>query len=325
MIQRRRILIIGSSVPLLGAVAVIWLAGRPPGDVEAAPVTNVPTRGSSSFMPVVDQVPFQTLRSRMSANKPALMSRALALLQARYDLADRPVPGATMSRGKPVQGGVRVKLPAGVTWQQLAAMAPAAIKQRGLWPQGFLPLPHPSHDEGGMVFPAFQIKEIKRQEGRDLARFDVDFDIPDHFLPEFPPPIFLTTRPDLGDVSQGKLVTTQNFYELFNGILNPKQLEGLRLLVSPVPAAAVQPDRRPPQRRAEHGRRVLRLPRQRPHQRGHAPGRRHPAAAVPAAHRHADACAASTSSGCSARSARCARSRTSPSSSSAPPTSTATP
>ncbi|HEV8243461.1 MAG TPA: hypothetical protein VGQ07_05670, partial [Nitrospirales bacterium] len=78
-------------------------------------------------------------------------------------------------------------------------------------------------------------EEIQKQEGRDLTRFDLDFDLPDHLLPEFPPPIYLTTRPDLGDVSQGKLVTLDNFYELFNGILNPKQLEGLRLLVTPFP------------------------------------------------------------------------------------------
>jgi hypothetical protein len=50
-----------------------------------------------------------------------------------------------------------------------------------------------------------------------LTRFDLDFDLPDHVLPEFPPPIFLTTRPDLGDVSEGKLVTIENYYELFNG------------------------------------------------------------------------------------------------------------
>ena len=86
-----------------------------------------------------------------------------------------------------------------------------------------------------MVFPKFHIDEIKKQEGRDLTRFDLDFDLPDHFLPEFPPPIFLTTRPDLGDVSKGKLVTIKNYYELFNGILNPKQLEGFRLLVTPFP------------------------------------------------------------------------------------------
>jgi len=59
--------------------------------------------------------------------------------------------------------------------------------------------------------------------------------LPEQFLPEFPPAIYLTTRSDLGDVSQGKLVTLDNFYELFNGILNPKQLEGLRILVTPFP------------------------------------------------------------------------------------------
>ncbi|HOW17876.1 MAG TPA: cytochrome B6, partial [Phycisphaerae bacterium] len=66
-------------------------------------------------------------------------------------------------------------------------------------------------------------------------RFDLDYDLPAHFLPEFPPAIYLTTRPDLGDVSRGKVVTIMNYYELFNGILNPKQLEGLRLLVTPFP------------------------------------------------------------------------------------------
>jgi cytochrome c peroxidase len=45
--------------------------------------------------------------------------------------------------------------------------------------------------------------------------------------------MFLTTRPDLGDVTKGKLVTIENFYEMYNGILNPKQIEGLRLLVTP--------------------------------------------------------------------------------------------
>src|SRR5512143_2022436 len=63
----------------------------------------------------------------------------------------------------------------------------------------------------------------------------MDFDLPDRFLPEFPAPIYLTTRPDLGDVSRGKLVTNRNYFELFNGILNPKQLEGLRLLLTPFP------------------------------------------------------------------------------------------
>jgi hypothetical protein len=68
-----------------------------------------------------------------------------------------------------------------------------------------------------------------------LQRFDVDFDLPDHLLPEFPPPIFLQTRPELGDVSKGELLTIKNYFSLLNGILTPVQLEGLRLLLTPFP------------------------------------------------------------------------------------------
>ena len=68
-----------------------------------------------------------------------------------------------------------------------------------------------------------------------LQRFDLDFDLPEHFLPEFPPALFLTTHKDLGDVSQGKVITVDNYYDLFNGLLNPKQIEGLRLLVTQFP------------------------------------------------------------------------------------------
>lgn len=171
----------------------------------------------------------------MKSEKAAVMKRQAELLQQRYDLRNNPAPNASMARGKPLQSGIRVKLAPGTSWERLAALTPAAIRDGDLFPAGFLPLPHPNHPEGGMVFPQFQINELKRQEGRDLTRFDLDFDLPDHFLPEFPAPIFLTTRPDLGDVSRGKNVTSDNYFELFDGILNPKQLEGLRLLVSPFP------------------------------------------------------------------------------------------
>ena len=196
---------------------------------------KAPTNTPSSYAPVVITEDFQTVMTRMTAAKPEIMKRQMDLLHERYDLSDRPARGVTMSRGKPVQQGVRVKLPAGMTWQKLAEMTPDQIRTRGLFPKGFMPLPHPNHREGGMVFPQFVIDEIKDQEGRDLTRFDLDFDLPDHFLPEFPAAIYLTTRPDLGDVSQGKVVNINNYYELFNGLLNPKQLEGLRLLVTSFP------------------------------------------------------------------------------------------
>lgn len=190
---------------------------------------------ATSYAPVVMREDFDKTVARMSAAKPGVMERHMELLEQRYDLSDRSAEGVAMSRGKPVQEGVRVKPPAGVTWEELAAMTPEQIRERNLWPRGFLPLPHPNHPEGGMLFPQYHIDEIKRQEGRDLTRFDLDFDLPRHLLPEYPPPIYLTTRTDLGDVSQGQVVTLQNYFKLFNGLLNPKQLEGLRLLLTPFP------------------------------------------------------------------------------------------
>ena len=190
---------------------------------------------ATSYAPVDIKETFASIMARMTGAKPEIMKRQMDLLNQRYDLSDRPAKGVTMSRGKAVQEGVRVKLPKGTTWEKLAAMSPDEIRGKDLFPPGFFPLPFPNHPEGGMLFPKFQIDEIKKQEGRDLTRFDLDFDLPTHLLPEFPAPIYLTTRPDLGDVSQGKLVTIMNYYELFNGILNPKQIEGLRLLVTPFP------------------------------------------------------------------------------------------
>lgn len=189
----------------------------------------------SSYAPVDSTESTVDVMARMKSQKPAVAKRHNELLAERYDLSNRSARDVTMSRGKAVQEGPRAKLPKGMTWQQLASMSPEEIRDKDLWPAGFLPLPHPNHSEGGMLFPKFHIDEIKKQEGRDLTRFDLDYDLPDHFLPEFPPAIFLTTRPDLGDVSQGKLVTIDNYYEVFAGLLNPKQLEGLRLLVTPFP------------------------------------------------------------------------------------------
>lgn len=191
------------------------------------------TLGISSL--AAAQEDFSELVKRFQEEKPKFAERHQKLLEERYDLADKPSNHAKMTRGKPLQEGGRVKLPAGVTWEKLASMKPGEIKKENLWPAGFYPLPHPHHEEGGMVFPQPQIDEVKKQNARDLTRFDLDYDLPQHMLPEFPAPIYLTTRPDLGDVSQGKLVTLDNYYELFKGALNPKQLDGLRLLVTPFP------------------------------------------------------------------------------------------
>lgn len=197
---------------------------------------NAQNLKESSYMPVVEKEDFHTTMNNLIAEKPTYMKRQKDLLAERYDLSNKISPDVTMSRGKHIQVGVRVKLPRGIkSFEEIANMKPSEIKENGLFPMGFMPLPHVKHEAGGQVFPQMHIDEINRQEGRDLTRFDIEYDLPEYFLPEFPPAIYLTTRPDLGDVSKGQLVTINNYYELFNGILTPKQLDGLRLLVTPFP------------------------------------------------------------------------------------------
>ena len=182
---------------------------------------------ASSYTPVIEE-PFDVVRARDKAAKSRVMAAAQRLLEQRYDLRRRVDESVRMTRGKPIPVGPTARLQSGLTWDELGRMTPVQIRERGVFP--YLPLPHVNHPVGGMVFPQTEIKALPR-----LERFDMDFDIPDQFLPEFPPAIFLTTRPDLGDVSHGQVVTVNNYYQLFNGILNPKQLEGLRLLVSQFP------------------------------------------------------------------------------------------
>ncbi len=181
-------------------------------------------------------VPPSVVRKNDEAAKPMVTQRQQALLQERYDLANRPMQGVLMSGGrKAVQDGVRVKLKPGTSWDDLANLTAEEIRDRDLLPGGFRPLPHVKQLTGGQVFPQAQIDSISKAEQRDLKRFDVDFDLPDHLTPEFPAPIFLTTRPELGDVSGGQLLTIRNFYPMMVGIITPVQMEGLRLLLTPFP------------------------------------------------------------------------------------------
>jgi cytochrome c peroxidase len=182
---------------------------------------------SSSYTSVIEE-PFDVVRTRDKAAKAGVMAAHQKLLEERYNLTRHVDESVRMTRGKPIPVGPSARLKNGVTWEQLGQMSPEEIRDRGVFP--YLPLPHVNHPVGGMVFPQTEIKSLPR-----LERFDMDFDLPEWFLPEFPAAIFLTTRPDLGDVSKGQVVTVDNYYELFNGILNPKQLEGLRLLVTQFP------------------------------------------------------------------------------------------
>jgi cytochrome c peroxidase len=175
--------------------------------------------------------PMMTLQQIMSAEsaaRPRVMAAQKQLLESRFNLNPRTDSEVTMPRGKPIPVGPTARLREGVTFEALADMSPAEIRRNNAFP--YPTLPHPLQVNGGQVFPQMQIEMFPR-----LARFDVEFDLPEAFLPEFPPAIFLQNRPELGDVSRGQVVSLNNFHELFKDLMTPVQLEGMRLLLTPLP------------------------------------------------------------------------------------------
>src|SRR4026209_909649 len=181
--------------------------------------------------PLNAKKPMQTFDETMKedvAAKPGVMDTQRQPPQTRYTPPPRLDPAARMSRGKPLAVGPTARLGGGLTWDRLASVKPDEIRSRKAFP--YPALPHPQHATGGMVFPPMQIAMFPR-----LERFDVDFDLPEAFLPEFPPAIFLSNRPELGDVSRGEVVSINNFRELFKDLLTPVQMEGFRMLLTPLP------------------------------------------------------------------------------------------
>jgi cytochrome c peroxidase len=236
MHQRYRLGVL-AAVAVLAVGAAFAQSARDPKPGGLKTPTAKDTGEQTYTIPIVAEESFKAVMDRDMREKAGVMRRQQSLLESRYDLSNRPMRLMMSGGRKAVQQGVRVKLSAGMTWERLAAMSPDEIREKGLFPQGFLPLPHVKHAVGGQVFPRMHIDEIRKQEARSLERFDVDFDLPEHLLPEFPPPIFLTSRPELGDVSQGKVLTIRNFFEIMNGKLTPVQMDGLRQLLTPFPQA----------------------------------------------------------------------------------------
>jgi len=172
-------------------------------------------------------MPFEEWKTKMQKQRPAVDRAAQETLAARFVLDCKSDPKATMTRGKPLRVGPTGRLPAGVkSWEEYAARSPEQIRAAGDFP--WKPLDHPLQSTAHMLFPKQWTSVHPEHE-----RFDVGFDLPDCYLPEFPPALYLSTHPELGDVSRGVEITYANYFDVFNGVITPEQLDGLRLLVTP--------------------------------------------------------------------------------------------
>lgn len=183
--------------------------------------------GATSFSGPDLGMSFKSWREKMEWQRPAVDAAAQATLTARYSLDCKTDATATMSRGKPLPVGPTAHLPKGAkSWEDFAAQSSDEIRRNDSFP--WKPLDHPLQSTAHMVFPRPWTRVHPEHE-----RFDVGFDIPECYLPEFPPALYLTTHPELGDVTRGVEITYANYFDMFNGILTPEQLDGLRLLVTP--------------------------------------------------------------------------------------------
>lgn len=186
-------------------------------------------RGVSSFGTPVLPMRFEQWLSFHRKQKPRLMRDVKDYMAGRYAFSGEAIPGHYMSGGKPIMRGPVARLdPQIASFEELARLPPEEIKRRGVFP--YKPLAHPLQSVAHMVFPRSWVAVHPEHE-----RIDVDMDLPDAYLPEFPPPIFLTTHKELGDVANGREITIDNYYDVFDGLLTPEQMEGLKELLRPTP------------------------------------------------------------------------------------------
>jgi hypothetical protein len=134
------------------ASAVVTLSAGIIGGATAAQPT--------SYMSVNITEDFATTLQRMRAAKSAIEKRQQDLLEQRYDLGNHPARGVTMSGGKVIQEGVRIKLPAGVTWDSLASMR---FAPRECFPRASCPCHTRIIPKAGWCFQSFT---SRRSSGR---------------------------------------------------------------------------------------------------------------------------------------------------------------
>ena len=186
-------------------------------------------RGTSSFESPRMPMRFEQWLAFHRKQKPILMREVREYMDERFDFSGEAIPDQFMSGGKPIMKGPIARLPDGVdSFEELASLGRVEIRSRDLFP--YKPLAHPLQSTSHMVFPDSWVRAHPEHE-----RIDVAMDIPDAYLPEFPPPLFLTTHKELGDVTNGQEITLDNFYQMFDGLLTPEQMEGLKELLRPSP------------------------------------------------------------------------------------------
>jgi hypothetical protein len=145
-------------------------------------------RGETSFGSPVLPMRFEQWLAFHEKQKPILMRDVKDYMDSRFDFTGEAIPGHFMAGGKPIMVGPVARLsPPVESFEALAALSPEQMKRDDLFP--YKPLAHPLQSTSHMVFPEQWINAHPEHR-----RIDVDMDFPDDYMPEFPPPMILTTH-----------------------------------------------------------------------------------------------------------------------------------
>ena len=115
---------------------------------------NIAQRGDTSYLPVIDEKDFAGFVQKMQTGKPDVMRRQQALLEARYDLANRRPPASRCPAARPSRTACASSSPAGTTWEQLARMTPDEIRNKDAVPARLPAAAAPEPPRGRHALPA---------------------------------------------------------------------------------------------------------------------------------------------------------------------------
>lgn len=199
------------------------------GDLTPFDIWRYAGKGKSSFMDPNLPMEWDEWLTFNLDRKPGFMKKVDQYMASRYDFNGVSYDQFMSGGRKKIMKGPITRLPKGInSFEELSQLSPDEIRRKDLFP--YKPLAHPIATTAHMVFP-----DSWNEVHPEHVRIDMDHDFPDEYLPEFPPPMFLSNHKELGDVTDGKEITLSNYYEIFNGLLSPEQMEGLKELLRPTP------------------------------------------------------------------------------------------
>src|SRR5262245_65586209 len=99
------------------------------------------------------QISFADMMAKDKEAKAGIVARQKALLDERYDLTAKPHDTIKMTRGKPIPLAPAARLTDGMKFEKLAEVSADGLRDKGLFPEGYLTQADADTPDCGLVLP----------------------------------------------------------------------------------------------------------------------------------------------------------------------------